>query len=136
LFERLGEVVGKLAQLGQQPGILDGDDGLIGEGPDQRNFLLAEDLSLVVQADDGPDNLVLPDHGRGNDGIVVEVAGKLLGCQRDNRVAQNRRVLHNLLREHCLATDRGVVERARIALHYALEPRLSVGRRHFDHSVA
>jgi hypothetical protein len=38
LVKRLGEVVGALTQLIEQPCVLDGDDGLVGEG---RTFSIA-----------------------------------------------------------------------------------------------
>ena len=40
LLQRLAQVVGALAQLVEQPRVLDGDDGLGGKGPKQRHLLI------------------------------------------------------------------------------------------------
>ena len=42
LCQRLGEIIGALAQFVEQPRVLDGDDRLVGEGLDQRDLLVAE----------------------------------------------------------------------------------------------
>ena len=42
LLQRFAQIVGALAQLIEQPGVLDGDDGLIGEILHQLNLLVGE----------------------------------------------------------------------------------------------
>ena len=41
-------------------------------------------------------HLVSPHHGGGNDRIILEVTRNLLGCHRYKRIANHRRVLHDL----------------------------------------
>jgi len=45
-LQRFGQIVGALAQFVQQARILDGDDGLIGEGLEQVDLSLGEELCL------------------------------------------------------------------------------------------
>ena len=54
---------------------------------------------------------------------------------RDKGIADDWRVLHDLLGQHRLAAHRGVIERTRVPLHYFLDPRFAIGRRHFNNSV-
>ena len=102
---------------------------------DEGNLVLLEDPRLVMDADDGADDRVLADHRRGNDRIITRVARDLLGLRRYNGIADYRRVLHDQLGEHRLATDSSVIERTRVTLHNSLEPRLPASGRHFDHSI-
>ena len=47
-FEHVGSsslLLERLAQLVQQPGVLDGDDGLVGEGSDELDLLVGEGAS-------------------------------------------------------------------------------------------
>jgi hypothetical protein len=60
LLQRLGEIVGTLAQLVEQPGVLDGDDGLGGKVLDQFDLLVGEGANLLAVDDDRADNLVSP----------------------------------------------------------------------------
>ena len=46
LLQRLGERPVALLQLGEQPGVLDGDHGLVGEGLQQRDLLVGERAHL------------------------------------------------------------------------------------------
>ncbi|MFZ0103423.1 MAG: hypothetical protein WAL49_14165 [Pseudolabrys sp.] len=48
LLERLGEIVGALAQLIEQPRVLDGDDGLSSEILNQFDLLFAERSHLLT----------------------------------------------------------------------------------------
>ena len=49
LLQRLGEIIGALAQLVEQPGVLDRDHGLRGEGGDELDLLLGEGLNLLSE---------------------------------------------------------------------------------------
>ena len=49
LLQRLGEVGRALAQLVEQPRILDGDDRLVGEGRDKLDLLVGERTHLVAR---------------------------------------------------------------------------------------
>ena len=60
LLQRLGEIVGALAQLLEQPRILDGDDGLAGEVRDQLDLLVGERPHLLAIDGDRADQLVSP----------------------------------------------------------------------------
>ena len=74
LLERLGEVAGALAQLVEQPGILDGDDGLLGEIGHQLDLLVGERPDLLAVDRDRSDELTLLDHRHRN---MRSRAGKL-----------------------------------------------------------
>jgi hypothetical protein len=54
---------GALAQLIEQPGVLDGDDRLRGEVLDQLDLLVEERPHLLAIDDDGPDQLIILEHG-------------------------------------------------------------------------
>ena len=62
LLQRLGEIVGALAQLVEQPRILDGDDGLGGEVLHQLDLLVGERTHLLAVNADGADQLVILEH--------------------------------------------------------------------------
>src|SRR5262245_25266709 len=62
-----GLLLQRLAQLVQQPGILDGYNGLRSEILDQRNLLVGEGLHLLPVDDDCTDQLVLLQHWHGKD---------------------------------------------------------------------
>jgi hypothetical protein len=62
LLQRFGQVVGALAQLVEQPCVLDGDDGLAGEVVDQLNLFVCERPNLLAVDGDGPDQCVLFEH--------------------------------------------------------------------------
>ena len=63
LLQRLAQIVGALAQLVEQPGILDGDHGLRGEVLDQLDLLIAERPDLLAIDGDGADQFALLEHG-------------------------------------------------------------------------
>ena len=48
LLQRLGKIVGALAQLAEQPRVLDGDDGLGGEVLQQIDLLVGERPNLLA----------------------------------------------------------------------------------------
>src|SRR5262249_48028960 len=55
-----------LAQFVEQAGILDGDDGLVGEIDDQRDLLVGEWANFLAIDDDSADHLVLTKHRYGD----------------------------------------------------------------------
>ena len=61
LFERLGEVPVAGLELLEQPDVLDGDDGLVGEGLEQLDLLVRERPGLGASDGDRADGLAL--HG-------------------------------------------------------------------------
>ena len=65
LLQRFGEIVGALAQLVEQPRVLDGDDGLRGEVLHQLDLLVGERPHLLAIDDDGADQLVVLEHRHG-----------------------------------------------------------------------
>ena len=67
LLQRLGEIVGALAQLVEQPRVLDGDDGLRGEVLHQLDLLVGERADLLAVDGDGADQLVVLEHRHDND---------------------------------------------------------------------
>ena len=62
MLQRLAQVIGTLAQLVEQPRILDGDDSLVGEVLHQRDLLIGERPHLGAVDDEGADQLVLLEH--------------------------------------------------------------------------
>ena len=48
LLDRAAKLIGALAQFVQQSNILDGDDGLVGEGLDQLDLLVGKGPDLLV----------------------------------------------------------------------------------------
>ena len=68
LLQRLGEIVGALAQFVEQPRVLDGDDGLGGEVLYQLDLLVGERPHLLAVDGDGADQLVLLEHRHGKNG--------------------------------------------------------------------
>ena len=62
LLQRLGEIVGALAQFVEQPRVLDGDHGLGGEVLHQLDLLVGERPDLLAVDDDGADQLVVLEH--------------------------------------------------------------------------
>ena len=79
LLQRLGEVVGALAQFVEQPRVLDGDDGLRGEVLDQLDLLVGERPHLLAVDRDGADQPVVLEHRHTDEGAP---AGKLHGGLR------------------------------------------------------
>jgi hypothetical protein len=49
-------------QRREQPHVLDGDDGLVGEGPQQLHMCIGEPVDLPMGNGDGPNHVVLPSH--------------------------------------------------------------------------
>ena len=62
LLERRRQIAVALLQLLEQPGVLDGDDALIGEGLEQRELLGRERLGLGARDDDGPEGGAFVEH--------------------------------------------------------------------------
>ena len=62
LLQRFGEIVGALAQLVEQPRVLDGDHRLRGEVRHQLDLLVGERPHLLAIDADGADQLVVLEH--------------------------------------------------------------------------
>src|SRR5512132_1646663 len=62
LLQRLGEIVRALAQLVEQPRVLDGDDGLRSEVLEKLDLLVVERSDLLAVDVDRPDEPVLLEH--------------------------------------------------------------------------
>ena len=75
LLQGLGEVGVLGLQLGEQPRVLDGDDGLIGEGGDNVDLFVGERADLRPPHEEQSDELVLSQHG---DSEYGSIAGGLL----------------------------------------------------------
>ena len=60
LLQRFGEIVGALAQLVEQPRVLDGDDGLGSEVLHQCDLLVGEWAYLLAIDCEGSDQFFLP----------------------------------------------------------------------------
>src|SRR5262249_46281883 len=73
----------RLAQLAQQPRILDGDDGLGSEILDQLNLLLGKRQDLLTIDIDRADHRVVLEHGNEND----RASTTLIRHRDDSRIA-------------------------------------------------
>ena len=62
LLKRFGEIVSALAQLIEQPRVLDGDDGLRGEVLHQRDLFVGKGPNLLAVDGDGADQLIFLEH--------------------------------------------------------------------------
>ena len=60
LLQRLGQIVGALAQFVEQPRVFDGDDGLRGEVLDQLDLLIGERADLLAVDHDAADRNCFP----------------------------------------------------------------------------
>ena len=62
LLKRLAEIVGALTQFLEQPGVLDGDHGLLGEILDQGDLLVCERLHFLAKDCDRTDQFLFLQH--------------------------------------------------------------------------
>jgi hypothetical protein len=76
LLQRFRELDGALTQLVEQPRILDGDDGLIGEIPDEVDLLVAEGAHFLTVDAEGPDQVVVLEHRHDEQGARAGQAGQ------------------------------------------------------------
>ena len=67
LLQRLGEIAVARLQLREQPDVLDGDDGLVGEGLQQLDLLVRERPDLLRGPMMAPIGCALPEHRDGED---------------------------------------------------------------------
>ena len=84
LLQRLGEIVGALAQFVEQPRVLDGDDGLRGEVLHQLDLLVGERTHFLAVDDDGADQFLLLEH---RDAKSVARAASCSATRRDRAQA-------------------------------------------------
>ena len=63
-----GEIVGALAQLVEEPGILDGDNRLRSEIPDQIDLFVGECLDVLSVDGDGANQLIVLEHRNAQQG--------------------------------------------------------------------
>ena len=68
---RARELVGPGAQLAEQARVLDGDDGLVGEGPQRRELLLGQRPGRDAHHAEGTDRGVAAQHRHDRDGAVA-----------------------------------------------------------------
>src|SRR5262249_37379265 len=62
LLQRLPQIIRALAELAEQPGVFDSNDGLVGETLDQLDLLVREWTDLMSVDGDGPDEVSLLEH--------------------------------------------------------------------------
>ena len=72
-----GLLLQRFAQLVEQPGVLDGDDGLRGEILHQRDLLIGERPHLLAVDSDPPDQLVVLEHRHDDEGASAGQVEKL-----------------------------------------------------------
>ena len=63
LLQRFAEIVGALAQFVEQPRVLDGDHGLLGEIADQLDLLVGKRAHLTSKNADGAYQFIVLQHG-------------------------------------------------------------------------
>ncbi len=66
-----GLLLQRLTQLVEQPHVLDGDDGLAGEAPDQLDLLVGERPHLLAEDADRADQLVVLEHRHDQKGTAA-----------------------------------------------------------------
>src|SRR4030095_14951089 len=74
-------------ELAEEARVLDGDDGLVGEGSDKVNLLVGERANLRAPHEEESDQIVLPQHGDGQHGPVT--ANPLRLVLLELRIGQN-----------------------------------------------
>jgi hypothetical protein len=100
LIQGLGQFAIARLQLPEQPHVLNGDDGLVGEGLQQLHFRVQESAGLLTRHEDGTHGLALSQHRDHDDASEAEqppdlphqlVRGRLLDIGRvHNRPRQDR----------------------------------------------
>src|SRR5438094_3268163 len=70
-------------EFGEQPHVLNRDDGLIGEGLDERDLLVGERLYLTTPYRDGSERRPLPQHRHGQERSVASGKTLVLGVDCD-----------------------------------------------------
>src|SRR5437867_2377921 len=79
LLHRFGQLARALLQLAEQPNVLHGDDGLIGEGLEDLDRRVGEEAGLGPGHVDRPDALPLLQHGDGDSAAIADGARDLPG---------------------------------------------------------
>jgi hypothetical protein len=83
LLDRAGELGRALLELAQEPGVLDRDGGLVGEGFHQRDLAVGERPDLMAVDGDGAQQLARAEHRDRHHravGIDLLAAIAVLGC--------------------------------------------------------
>src|SRR5262249_29739844 len=118
LLQRLAEIVGALAQFIEQPGVLDGDDGLGGEVLDKLNLLIGEGPHLLSVDSDLANKFVLLEHGYNEHGAGT--------CKLKNRkplrIVDISRLCPNVGNLHWLLRPRDAAASGSWAFCYWLAP--------------
>jgi hypothetical protein len=70
-FRGRGLLLQRFAQLVEQAGVLDGDDGLFCEVADKLDLLVGERLGLLSLDVDGADKFIFFKHWNGEDGPII-----------------------------------------------------------------
>src|SRR5262245_46915346 len=76
MIERLREVAVARLQLLEQPHVLDGDDGLVGEGLKQGDLLVRERIDLGAAELDSTDRFPFTQEGNGQRRAMTELASE------------------------------------------------------------
>ena len=66
LLQGLGKIPVSALELLEQADVLDGDDGLVGERPEELHLALREGPGLCPRDEDRADGMPVPEHGRGD----------------------------------------------------------------------
>jgi hypothetical protein len=85
-LKRLGEIVGTLSQLVEEPRVLDGDDGLGGEVRDQFDLLVGKWANLLAIDRNDTDQLVFLEHRYGNHGPGAAERDDLRAAEAGQRI--------------------------------------------------
>ena len=112
LRQRLGEVAVPGSKLLEEAGVLDGDDGLGGEGLEELDLLVGERAELHAAEENRPDRHSLAEQGSGERGPVAEPLGvgralRELGAGRGEIVHVDDLPIDDGSPRHPVAVDRG-----------------------------
>src|SRR5262249_52624780 len=105
LLQRFAQIVGALSQLVEEPRVLDGDDGLVGEAPDQLYLLVGEWADLLAVDNNSARQLGFLQHRDAKHGSGSGQLGDLRAREARRRIGVMRFVLdigdlNRLFRRH------------------------------------
>ena len=115
LLQRLGQIVGALAQLVEQPRVFDRDRGLIGERLEQRDVLVLERTHLGAADQDRAQCATFADQRHGEDRPMPVIARILPGKCKFIAGIQRVGYVNRPLVVDRTPHDRGTVEQVRLA---------------------
>ena len=89
MLQRLAQFCVAFLEFLEQAHVLDGDDGLVGEGLEQRNLLFRERSDFCSTNHDRPDRYTLTQQRRGKDSASTVLAESLHPETRSQRLQRD-----------------------------------------------